>query len=967
MSLKVNDNNIIASIEKEMRSSYGAYAMSVIVGRALPDVRDGLKPGNRRILHAMNDTGNHFDKPYRKSSRVVGEVMGKYHPHGDSAIYSALVRMAQHFSLRETLVEGQGNFGSIDGDPPAAMRYTEVKLTRLANMGLLADIEKDTVDFQDNYDGSEMEPKVIPARFPNLLVNGTSGIAVGMATNIPTFNLGEVIDGCCAYVDNNNISCEELLQYIPAPDFPTGGTLVGQDKIRKALIKGHGSIVIRGKAELEEIKGRERIVITEIPYQVNKSDLLKNIEILSRNKDIEGISDIRDESNKLGIRVVIDLKRDVNSSVILNQLFKNSQLETSFGVNMVALKDGQPMLMNCLEVIAEFIRFREDVITRRTSFLLQKARARSHNLVGLLISIENIDDLVRLIKSSKDKAESRNNILSVAWKVSNARDIILSVDDTAQINDDKMYLTLEQANAILEMKLHRLTQLESDKITGELREIALEIAEYLKILQNKEYLFHIMKNEFLEVKELFSTARKTDITHDALDMEDEDFIQKEDVVVTITRGGYIKRTSLDLYREQKRGGRGKSVMATYSDDVVTEVIVTTTHRNILFFSDQGKVYRLKVYKIPQGSTQSKGRALINLIPLDKDESITSVLELGKEHFEKSGAPKDDSAGDSAAEQVKGTHEQNNSDANDQGKISDVVNGGRLQKDEAISDDCENSDALDDDKYYLFFVTAKGNARRNAVTDFSNIPTNGKIAIKLEDDQLIGVKLCKGNSGVMLSTKHGKAIRFAVDQVRVFRGRTASGVRAIRLLNGNEVVSAAVLNEVQVENDIKDAYLGMSPQDRVKLANKISNAPSANDAFAIAEKAMNKHSLNKECAHFSVDDLMRLALNEQFVLSVTERGYGKRTSVYEHRLAGRGGQGVTSVDTNKKSGDVVACFPVDHDDSIMVLTHKGCMIRTAVNNIRMTGRGAVGVKIIDLQADDVVTSVSKIAEESEDAE
>ncbi|MSO14048.1 DNA gyrase subunit A [Rickettsiales endosymbiont of Trichoplax sp. H2] len=873
---------VSVSIENEMQSAYLDYAMSVIVSRALPDCRDGLKPVHRRILFAMNETGNFHDKPYRKSARVIGEVMGKYHPHGDSAIYSALVRMAQDFSLRLPLIDGQGNFGSIDGDSPAQMRYTEVRLAKSASF-LLTDIDKDTIDFQDNYDGSEREPKVLPSRFPNLLVNGASGIAVGMATSIPTHNLGEVIDGCCALIDNSEISDQELIEFVPAPDFPTGGEIINGDSVKSALLKGRGSVVIRGKTAVEEKNGKESIIISEIPYQVNKAEMLKAIENLVREKVIEGISEIRDETNKLGIRVVIDLKREANPDVILNQLYQNTQLQNSFSINILALNDGKPEVMGVRAILSAFINFRKEVIKRRTTFLLNKARTRAHLLIGLAIAVANIDEIIALIKSSADTQAAKINLMSREWKSEQIIPLLdLVADHRNEIKDGKCFFTEEQAKAILEMKLHRLTALEKGKIDNELKDLAKIIKEYLDLLFSDEKLVSLIKEELLSVKSTIATPRKTVIKNEGLNVSDEDLIQKEDMVVTLTKTGFIKRVPLAVYRAQRRGGKGRSAMTMYEDDIINELLVTNTHVPLLFFSSMGKVYKLKVYKLPISSPQSKGRAVVNLLPLEQNDSIASIMPMP-----------------------------------------------------------ENIDDLD--KLNIIFSTQKGNARRNKLSDFTNIQANGKIAIKLSsDDKLVAVSVCEDQSHILLATRKGKAVRFSVESLRVFKSRASDGVKAAKLSGGKDtVVSMSILNSGELDILKRDEYLKVPLKTRLKLALDIHNKP---------QKQLNIDGI----------DINKIAKEEQFILTITENGYGKRTSAYEYRVTNRNSQGVLNIDTGNRNGYVVSSFPVEEDDQIMLMTNLGTIIRTEVNKIRVTSRNAKGVKIIDLNKGEKVVSISKIS-------
>ena len=869
-------------IEKEMQHSYLNYAMSVIISRALPDCRDGLKPVHRRILFAMNETGNFYDKSYRKSARVVGEVMGKYHPHGDSAIYSALVRMAQDFSLMIPLIDGQGNFGSIDGDSPAQMRYTEVRMSKSSSF-LLQDIDKNTIDFNDNYDGSEKEPKVLPSRFPNLLVNGVTGIAVGMATSIPTHNLNEVIDGCCAMIKNPTISDEELIKYIPAPDFPTGGEIINGSKVKSALLQGKGSVVIRGKTVLEKKVSKESIVITEIPYQVNKAEMLKVIENLIKEKIIEGVSEVRDETNKLGMRVVIDLKKDSHPDIILKKLYQNTQLQNSFNINMLALNHGKPELMGIRSILSSFIQFREEVVKRRTLFLLNKARTRAHLLIGFSIAVINIDEMMKLIKSAKDTQNAKAVLIESQWKSKSIKHLLhLIADYRNKINDNKCFLTEEQVTAILEMKLQRLTTLEKDKITNELENLASTITKYLKLLSSSEQLLNIIHDELLDIKSTIITPRKTIIKDELINLNDEDLIPKEDMVVTLTKTGFIKRVPLNIYRAQKRGGKGRSAMKMYEEDIITELLVTNTHAQLLFFSALGKVYTLKVYKLPVLNPQSKGKGLVNLIPLEDNDNITSIMQM----------PED------------------------------------VQK---------------WDKLNIVFSTTKGKSRRNSLTDFANIHVNGKIAIRLKDqDKLIGVSVCSNTSHVLLATKKGKAVRFPVRLLRVYKSRSSDGVKAVKLSGRNDdVVSMSILNSGELGITQRDEYLKISLEMRLKIAQNLDN---------IKQQSLNIGQL----------DINKIAKNEEFILTITENGYGKRTSSFEYRVTNRHSQGVLNIDTGDRNGFVISSFPVEHDDQIMLMTNLGTIIRTKVNKIRVTSRNAKGVKIIDLNKGEKVVSISKIS-------
>ncbi len=892
--LSINTQSV--SIANEMRSSYLDYAMSVIVSRALPDVRDGLKPVHRRILFAMHENNNYYDKPYKKSARSVGDVISKYHPHGDAAIYQSLVRMAQDFSLRIPLIDGQGNFGSMDGDLAAAMRYTEVRLDKIAAT-LLSDIEMDTVDFQPNYDNAETEPKVLPAGFPNLLVNGASGIAVGMATNIPTHNLGEVIDACCAYIKNPTISLDEILNFVHGPDFPTGGIIMGQSRARNALATGRGSVILRAKTEIEELGGKPAIIVTEVPYQVNKAELVKKIEDLVKNKIVEGITELRDESNKLGVRIVIELRRDAVADVVLNQLFKHTSLQTSFSYNMLALDRGRPLLMNLLDIVRLFVEFREEVVTRRTVFLLNKARGRAHVLIGLFLAVSQVDEVIQLIKSSPDPSVAKEKLMARKWPSDVVEPLLKLVDDYRNAIEGGMCsFTEEQARAILEMRLQRLTGLERDKIESELKELATQISRYLEILGDRDILFGIIEQELLEIKNNFNTPRLTEISINEDDTDIEDLIQKEDMVVTTTMAGYIKRVNLDTYRAQRRGGKGRNAMTTHDDDFTTDVIVTNTHATMLFFSNTGKVYQSKVYKLPLGSPQSKGRALINMFPLVENEKIVFIMQMpeNKEEWEKMS---------------------------------------------------------------IMFATSCGNIRRNELSAFTNIQSNGKIAIRLDEgDKLIGVCPCNPDDHVMLATKNGKAMRCPVDAVRIFKSRTSDGVRGIKLSSNNDqVISMSILKGSEIEIAKREEYLKISEELRIK-AGLAQNHQDAADLFKDLTFTL-----------LAIDEAAKLAMSEEFILSITENGYGKRTSAYEYRITDRGGQGVANIDTSERNGSVVATFPVGNNDHLMLITNGGILIRMNVSSIRITGRNAMGVKLIDTKAGELVISASKIAESDDEDE
>lgn len=869
------------TIEEEMKNSYLDYAMSVIVSRALPDVRDGLKPVHRRILYSMYENNYDWTKPYRKSARVVGDVMGKYHPHGDSAIYDAMVRMAQDFSLRLPLIDGQGNFGSMDGDPPAAMRYTEARMAKTAS-GLLEDIDKDTVTFQPNYDESEHEPTVLPARFPNILVNGAGGIAVGMATNIPPHNLGEVLDACCAYIDNPEISLEELVEIVPGPDFPTGGLIMGGAGSRSAEMTGRGSVIMRGRTHIEEFKkDREAIIITEVPYQVNKSRMIENFVDCVKTKKIEGISDIRDESDRDGVRVVVEVKRDSVADVVLNQLFRYTPLQTSFGANMLALSGGRPQVLNLHNVIEQFVRFREEVITRRTKYKLGKARDRAHLLVGLVIAVNNLDKVVAMIRKAPNPAAAREALLAEDWDAVDVSGYIELINEPGRmIVDGKYKLSEKQVRAILELRLHRLTALGRDDIGDELKELSEKIEDYIDILQSRERLYGIMRDEFIAYREEFATPRRSEFAADAFGFEDEDLIQVEDMVVTVTTTGYIKRVALDTYRAQRRGGKGRSGMSTKEEDVLSNVFVSNTHVPILFFSNLGQVYKLKVWKLPLGSPTSKGKALINLLPLQQGETISTILPL----------PEDE-------------------------------------------DSWENLHAI--------FATAKGNVRRNLLSDFSNVRANGKIAIRLsEGDSLVGVAACNEDDDVLMAAKGGKCIRFPATKVRLFKGRNSDGVRGIKLADGDEVVSMSILHHVNMDQEQKLAYL------RYAAAKRRGEDPEKPEEI-------------------DEERLAALEEREEFILSITVNGYGKRTSSYEYRITGRGGSGLINIETSERNGDVIAAFPIEVQDQLMMVTDQGRLIRVPVHDVRIAGRNTQGVTLFKVGDEENIVSVDRIQETEDD--
>ena len=873
------------SIEEEMRKSYLDYAMSVIVSRAIPDVRDGLKPVHRRILYGMLELGVEYNKPYKKSARIVGDVMGKYHPHGDSAIYDALVRMAQPFSMGQMLVDGQGNFGSMDGDNAAAMRYTESRLSKAAH-ALLNDIEFDTVDYQENYDGAEKEPTVLPARFPNLLVNGGSGIAVGMATNIPPHNLGEVIDATCMLIDNPEHTIDELMAVCPAPDFPTGGIILGRSGAHSAMHTGRGSVVMRGRAEVEvDKKGREAIIISEIPYQVNKARLVERIAELVKEKKIEGISDLRDESDKTGVRVVVEIKKDAMGEVVLNQLYSYTPLQTSFGVNMLALNQGRPELLDLKRVLTAFIAFREEVITRRTQFKLNKARDRAHVLIGLAIAVANIDEVIAVIRGSADPVIAKEELMRREWKAADVVALLNLVEDSGNVlNGDKIKFTEAQAKAILELRLQRLTGLEREKIDGELGELATEIKEYLSILGSREKLYALMRQELVEVKNEFAIPRRTEIQEAEGEIDMESLIMREEMVVMVTQGGYIKRVPLATYRAQKRGGKGRSGIDLRDEDATTELFVTSTHTPVLFFSSTGQVYKLKVYRLPLSTPQARGKALVNIFPLKAGETIETFMPLP-----------------------------------------------------------ENEE--DWDKLNIFFATAQGNVRRNDLSDFKSVQSNGKIAIRLDEgDKLVGVKTCMEDDHVLLASYEGKAMRFPVDAVRVFKSRTSDGVRGMKLAEKDKVVSISILHGIRATAEEREQYAKVASARRRAAGQEESEGEAAIDLSDIT---------------LSEEKIAEMSKAEEFILTITENGYGKRTSAFEYRVTGRGGSGVTGIGISKKNGNVVSSFPVEADDQIMLMTNKGTLIRTPVQDIRVCGRTSQGVITFRTDGKEQVISAVRI--------
>ncbi|WP_156851132.1 DNA gyrase subunit A [Bartonella refiksaydamii] len=886
------------SIVDEMQRSYLDYAMSVIVSRALPDVRDGLKPVHRRILHAMNEMGLSFNKSYRKSAGVVGEVMGKFHPHGDASIYDALVRMAQDFSLRNPLIDGQGNFGSVDGDPPAAMRYTECRLEKVSQE-LLADIDKETVDFQDNYDGREREPVVLPARFPNLLVNGSGGIAVGMATNIPPHNLGEVVDGCIALIDNPDITLDKIIEIIPGPDFPTGGIILGHSGVRSAYETGRGSIIMRAKVDIEEIRnGRQAIIVNEIPYQVNKATMIEKMAELVRDKRIEGISDLRDESDRDGYRVVIELKKDVVAEVILNQLYRYTPLQTSFGCNMVALNGGKPEQMTLLDMLRAFVSFREEVVSRRTKYLLRKARERAHVLVGLALAVANIDEIIVLIRKASDPQTARAQLMERRWPAADVASLIKLIDDPRHIiHEDSTYnLSEEQARAILELRLQRLTALGRDEIADELNKIGVDIADYLHILASRSRIMGIVKDELKVLREEFATPRRTVFGFGSAEMDSEDLIAPEDMVVTVSHSGYIKRVPLNTYRAQRRGGKGRSGMSTRDEDFVTRLFVVNTHTPVLFFSSRGIVYKEKVWRLPLGTPQSRGRALINLLPLQQGERITTIMP--------------------------------------------------LPEDEA------RWSALD-----VMFATTRGTVRRNKLSDFVQVNRNGKIAMKLDEegDEILSVETCTEHDDVVLTTANGQCIRFPVVDVRVFVGRNSVGVRGINLAEGDKVISMTLLEHVEATSVERSAYVKRVMSERRAVGGDAEDIASLDEEDAGAETELTD------------ERYAELNTREQMLLTVSEFGYGKRSSSYEFRISGRGGKGIRATDPTKTAeiGKLVAAFPVKAQDQIMLVSDGGQLIRVPVDGIRIAGRSTKGVTIFNTAEGERVVSVERISESEDD--
>ena len=878
------------SLIDEMKRSYLEYAMSVIVSRALPDARDGLKPVHRRILYSMRENNYTPDRPYNKSARVTGDTMGKYHPHGNQAIYDALVRLAQDFSMRLPLIDGQGNFGSVDGDPPAAERYTEVRLAKPA-MALLDDLENDTVDYQPNYDGREREPVVLPAKFPNLLVNGAGGIAVGMATNIPPHNLGEVCDACIAYLDNPAIEIDELIEIVPGPDFPTGGLILGRAGIRSAYHKGRGSVIMRGRVHVEEIrKDREALIITEIPYQVNKASMVEKIADLVRDKKIEGIADIRDESDRQGMRVVIELKREAMADVVRNQLYRFSPLQSTFGCNIVALNGGRPEVLNLKDLIHAFTDFREEVVGRRIKHLLKKARDRTHVLVGLAIAVANIDEVIALIRRAPDPATARTQLMERDWPAKDVAPLVeLIADPRHKVSAQGTYkLSEEQAKAILDLRLQRLTALGRDEIGDELKGLGEQISDYLEILRSRARIVDIVKGELNELKDQFATPRRTEITEMMGEVEDEDLIQREDMVVTVSHKGYIKRVPLSAYRAQRRGGKGRAGMATRDEDFVSRLFIANTHTPVLFFSSRGMVYKMKVWRLPQAAPQARGKALINLLPLGKDEIITTILPL----------PEDEAS-------------------------------------------WEQLDVM--------FATNDGGIRRNKLSDFIEVRQNGKIAMKLEEGgRIVGVEVCNEQQDVLLTSRDGQAIRFPVTDVRVFKGRMSSGVRGINLGKADEVISMAILTHVEAEAVERAAY--------VRQANMVRRGGEQ-------EPDLDSETEGGEEFALSPERYAELSAYEQMVLTISENGYGKRSSAYEYRVSGRGGKGIIGMIVNERNGKLLASFPAEDSDQLMLVTDRGQLIRVPVDGISVVGRSTQGVIVFDTATDERVVSVEHIPEET----
>jgi len=880
------------TIEEEMRTSYLDYAMSVIVSRAIPDLRDGLKPVHRRILYAMHETGNTYDKSYRKSARPVGDVMGKYHPHGDSAIYDALVRMAQDFSMSLPLLDGQGNFGSMDGDNPAAMRYTEVRMDKPAAF-MLADIEKETVNFQDNYDGKDREPTVLPARFPNMLVNGAGGIAVGMATNIPPHNLGEVIDATLALIENPDLESEDLIQYVPGPDFPTGGLMLGRSGARKAYLEGRGSVIIRAKTHVEEIrKDRFAIVVDEIPYQVNKASMIEKIAEAVRDKKIESVAHVQDESDRNGVRVVVELKRDATPDVVLNQLFRFTPMQTSFGCNMLALNGGRPETLTLRRFLTSFLDFREEVVARRTAFDLRKARERSHILCGLAVAVSNVDEVVATIRSSADAAEAREKLMTRRWPAAEIADYIKLIDDPSHtMNEDGTYnLSETQARAILELRLQRLTQIGVKEVTDELQELAGKIKEYLAILASRERIMEIITNELHEVKAQFAVDRRTEIVDWSGDMEDEDLIEREDMVVTVTQSGYIKRTALADFRAQKRGGKGLSGMSTKDDDVVTTLFVANTHTQLLFFTTDGMVYKLKTWRLPLGGRTSKGKAIVNILPIPTGVSIAAIMPV-----------------------------------------------------DVPDEEWEN--------LQIVFATSGGDVRRNRLSDFTNVRRNGKIAMKLPEDgsiQLVNARICSEDDDVMLFTNSGRAIRFRTTDLRVFNSRESTGVRGIKLSGDDRVVSMSIIRNFEATPEERAAYLKMR-----RAVAGITDDAAETDEEQVADMAL------------SQERYAEMSAAENLLLTITAKGAGKLSSSHDYPVRGRGGMGVAAMDKAMRGGEIVASFPVELDDQIMLATSTGQSIRVPIDGISFRSRSAGGVRVFNTGKGEEVVSVAWIADQGDE--
>lgn len=881
------------SITKELKTSYLDYAMSVIVSRAIPDLRDGLKPVHRRILYAMHETGNTHEKSYRKSARPVGDVMGKYHPHGDSAIYDALVRMAQPFSMSLPLLDGQGNFGSMDGDNPAAMRYTEVRMDKPAAF-LLSDIDKDTVDFQDNYDGKDREPSVLPARFPNMLVNGAGGIAVGMATNIPPHNLGEVVDATLALIQTPDLSSEDLIQYVPGPDFPTGAMMLGRSGARKAYLEGRGSVIIRAKTKIEELrKDRYAIIIEEIPYQVNKASMIEKIAEQVRDKKVEGISHVQDESDRNGVRVVIELKRDATPEVVLNQLYRFTPMQTYFGCNMLALNGGRPEQLTLRSFLTNFIDFREIVVARRTAFELRKARERSHILCGLAVAVTNVDEVVATIRSSSDAAEAREKLMQRRWPAGSIVEYIKLIDDpTHKVNKDDTYnLSETQARAILELRLQRLTQIGVKEVTEELKTLSIKIKEYLAILGSREQIMEIITNELKEVKEQFAVPRRTEIVEWSGDMEDEDLIEREDMVVTVTSGGYIKRTPLIDFRAQRRGGKGLAGMQTKDEDVVTTLFVANTHTQLLFFTTDGMAYKLKTWRLPLGGRTAKGKAIVNILPIPVGVSIAAIMPV------------------------------------------DV-------------------DEAEWDNLQIVFATSAGDIRRNALSDFTNVRSNGKIAMDLNEGiELVNARIAGEEDDVMLFTDSGRAIRFSTTAVRVFKGRKSTGVRGIKLSGKDKVVSMSVIRHFIATPDERSAYL--------KMRRAVSGI--------VDEEGNSDEDDVNENATISPERYAEMSASENLILTITSGGAGKLSSSHDYPVRGRGGMGVAAMDKTMRGGPIVASFPVDLEDQIMLATSNGQSIRVPVEGISFRSRSAGGVKVFDTKEKEEVVSVAWIADQGDESE